>query len=151
MLRGSLSWHHLVSSTTFSSLPTAWKDFEIRGCLDEALLLWQPRAASLQSLANFLVLLNLCLSTVVSWFRRFSGKGVHRREHWRLDHSLQVQRMAYEIAGIGRWKGKHSLVPVTGKGERFDKPTRAVADGTKSILCEYCNCYLMESLIPLDS
>ena len=41
--------------------------------------------------------------------------------------------MAYENAGIGRWKGKHSLVPVTGKGERFDKPTRAVADGTTAL------------------
>jgi hypothetical protein len=63
-----------------------------------------------------IVLLNLCLSTVVGWFQRFSGKGVHRREHWRLDHSLQVQRMAYENAGIGRWKGKHSLVPRDWKG-----------------------------------
>ena len=80
-----------------------------------------------------IVLLNLCLSTVAGWFQRFSGKGVHRREHWRLDHSLQVQRMAYENAGIGRWKGKHSLVPVTGKGERFDKPTRTVADGTTAL------------------
>jgi len=81
-----------------------------------------------------IVLLNFCLSTVVGWFQRFSGKGVHRREYWRLDHSLQVQRMAYENAGIGRWKGKDSLVPVTGKGERFDKPTRAVADGTTALL-----------------
>ena len=80
-----------------------------------------------------IVLLNLCLSTVVGWFQRFSGKGVHRREYWRLDHSLQVQRMAYENAGIGRWKGKHSLVPVTGKGERFEKPTKAVADGTTAL------------------
>jgi hypothetical protein len=66
------------------------------------------------------VLLNLCLSTFVGWFQRISGKGVHRREHWILDHSLQVQRMAYENAGIGRWRGKHSLVPVTGKGDRGD-------------------------------
>jgi hypothetical protein len=82
---------------------------------------------------GFIVLLNLCLSTIVGWFQRFSGKGIHRAEHWRLDHSLQVQRMAYENAGIGRWRGKHSLVPVTGKGERFDKPTRAVAEGSTAL------------------
>jgi hypothetical protein len=75
------------------------------------------------------VLLNLCLSTVVGWIRQISGKGIHRHEHWKLDHSLQVQRMAYENAGIGHWKGKRSLVPVTGKGERFGKPTRASVDG----------------------
>ena len=80
-----------------------------------------------------IVLLNLFLSTCVGWYQRATGKGIHRYEHWNLDHSLQVQRMAYENAGMGRWKGKHSLVPVTGMGERFDKPTRGIADGASVV------------------
>jgi hypothetical protein len=80
-----------------------------------------------------IVLLNLCISSCVGWYQRVTGKGIHRYEHWNLDHSLQVQRMAYENAGMGRWKGKHSLVPVTGMGERFDKPTRGVVDGASVV------------------
>ena len=81
---------------------------------------------------SLIVLLNLCLSTCVGWYQRATGQGIHRYEHWNLDHSLQVQRMAYENAGMGRWKGNHSLVPVTGLGERFDKPTRRGGDGAST-------------------
>lgn len=78
------------------------------------------------------VVLNLSLAVVVGWIQRITGKGIHQHEHWKLDHSLQVQRMAYENAGIGHWKGQRSIVPVTAKGERFDKPTRAVVDGVSA-------------------
>ena len=72
-----------------------------------------------------IVLLNLCLSTVVGLVQKFTKWGIHKREDWGLDHSLQVQRLAYENAGLGHWKGKEALVPTTGLGERFAKPVRA--------------------------
>lgn len=69
-----------------------------------------------------IVLVNLGLSTVVGCIQRLTGKGLSRMEDWKTDHMLQVQRMAYENAGIGVWSKRDGLVPVTEKGQRFGKP-----------------------------
>ena len=38
---------------------------------------------------------------------------------WQLDSIFQLQRMAFEEAGLGTWKGGRNDVPVTEKGEQF--------------------------------
>lgn len=73
---------------------------------------------------SLIVIINLSLSTCIGLVQRLTKRGIHRMEDWSLDHSLQVQRMAYENLGLGHWDGKEALVPVTAAGERFGKPTR---------------------------
>lgn len=73
---------------------------------------------------SLIVLLSLCLSTCVALIQKVTKTGIHKMEDWSLDHSLQVQRMAYENLGVGTWEGREALVPVTAAGERFGKPTR---------------------------
>ncbi len=89
--------------------------------------------ALILTVGSAVVLLNLCLSTVVGLVQRITKKGFHCRDDWNLDHALQVQRMAYENARMGHWKGREALVPVTMLGERFGKPTISSAGGTTAM------------------
>lgn len=72
-----------------------------------------------------IMVLNCSLSTIVSKIQRRSGTPGYRNEQYELDNAFQVQRLAYENLGIGRWTSLHALVPVTQKGETFGAPVRA--------------------------
>ena len=69
-------------------------------------------------LGTAIVLTSLCVDTVVGWIqRRVLHKGVHRCLQWILDETLQLQRLAFEEAGMGTWSGTTSAVPVTRRDE----------------------------------
>jgi hypothetical protein len=76
-----------------------------------------------------IVILNQTLAAVVGLVQRFTHRGLSRQEEWRLTHSLQLQRMAFEGAGIGSWEGKDRAVPVTACAQMFSLPVDVPAYG----------------------
>lgn len=75
-----------------------------------------------------IVLTNLSLTSCVGYVQKRTRKGLNAREAWKLGNALQVQRMAYENMGLGKWNSLHALVPTTSKGEKFKQPTRQLRD-----------------------
>ncbi|KAI9845904.1 MAG: hypothetical protein M1837_004440 [Sclerophora amabilis] len=70
-----------------------------------------------------LLFMNLILDSVVGFIQRRCHVAHHRRLEWTLDEKLQLQRLAYDEAGLGIWSGVTSVVPTTGHGERIGLPT----------------------------
>ncbi|KAF2837290.1 hypothetical protein M501DRAFT_197728 [Patellaria atrata CBS 101060] len=71
---------------------------------------------------TFIILINLCLSGIVGWFQKRHGS--YRFFEWNQGDYLQLQRLAFEGANIGPWKGKDDAVPLTvHAGMRFRIPT----------------------------
>ncbi|CZR65839.1 uncharacterized protein PAC_15739 [Phialocephala subalpina] len=58
---------------------------------------------------------SLYLETIVGWIRKRSKskRGLYRRMYWRLNSALQLQRMAFEEAGLGTWERCDEDIPVT--------------------------------------
>ncbi|KAI9716556.1 MAG: hypothetical protein M1812_005287 [Candelaria pacifica] len=76
------------------------------------------------ALGGLLILTNMILEPIVGWIQgRSKNPNQHRRLQWILDEKLQLQRVAYEEAGIGLWQGPMDLVPVTARGEAFGLTT----------------------------
>lgn len=75
---------------------------------------------------SLVVLANQIIPSIVGPLQRLIGKGKFRRQEWLLTDKLQLQRMAYEYAGIGSWKGKDNAVPVTANYETFGLPCDSV-------------------------
>lgn len=73
-------------------------------------------------LGAILILTNLLLDTILGFVRRKLHWKDHKSLQWALDEKLQLQRLAYEEAGQGRWSGGASGVPVTIKGDVFGVP-----------------------------
>ncbi|KAL9113385.1 MAG: hypothetical protein Q9227_002426 [Pyrenula ochraceoflavens] len=73
-----------------------------------------------------ILLANQTVIPLVSLAQRLTGKGLSREQEWRQTYTLQLQRMAYEGAQIGRWQRTDKDVPVTVYGETFGPPS----DGT---------------------
>lgn len=71
---------------------------------------------------TMLILTNLILDLVVGWIQSRWNIGNYRHLQWISDDKLQLQRMAYEEAGIGTWSGTTSAVPVTKYGDRLGLP-----------------------------
>ena len=66
------------------------------------------------------VLIYLVLETVISFLQRKLKWGDYRRVRWVMDDKLQVQRMAFEGAGMGgEWQNLNGMVPVTSCNETF--------------------------------
>ena len=58
--------------------------------------------------------------------------GGYRHRQWLLDGQLQLQRLAYENAGIGTWINAEKDVPVTVRGELLGMLDKKIAgDPTK--------------------
>lgn len=72
---------------------------------------------------TMLILTNLILDLVVGWIQSRWKIGDYRRLQWISEDKLQLQRMAYEEAGIGTWSGTTSVVPVTKYGDRLGLPS----------------------------
>jgi hypothetical protein len=62
---------------------------------------------------GIIILFSLWIESIVGYFRKHSRIGLYRQIRWKLDSTLQLQRMAYEEAGLGSWKGGSHQVPVT--------------------------------------
>ena len=69
-----------------------------------------------------LILTNLALETMVGFIQRKCRTGAYRHLQWIVDEKLQLQRMAFEAAGMGTWSGGDAAVPVTRLGEKFGLP-----------------------------
>ncbi|KAI9860128.1 MAG: hypothetical protein M1813_006238 [Trichoglossum hirsutum] len=69
---------------------------------------------------SFIILVNILLPGIVGWFQRKTGRGLHRRREWIESETLQLQRMLFEMRGIGPWEGNQDAVPVTANfGQKF--------------------------------
>ena len=66
-------------------------------------------------LGFMLILTALMLDTAVSFVRRKLDWCDHKRLQWAVDEKLQLQRLAFEEAGQGRWPGGIDAVPTTSK------------------------------------
>lgn len=61
----------------------------------------------------------LTLETAIGWVQRRYNWGDYRRLRWIMDDKMQLQRMAFEEAGMGNWSKLSSNVPVTEKDQVF--------------------------------
>lgn len=65
-----------------------------------------------------IILTYLVLETVIGFLQRKLNWGDYRRVRWVMDDKLQVQRMAFEGAGMGgEWRNLSGNVPVTAAGD----------------------------------
>lgn len=71
---------------------------------------------------SVLVFTSLVLSTVMGFIRRKRHWEEYKSLQWTLDNKLQLQRLAYEEAGQGQWRGGTDSVPVTERGDRIGMP-----------------------------
>ncbi|KAH1596408.1 hypothetical protein KXX34_000458 [Aspergillus fumigatus] len=74
----------------------------------------------LLAVGGLIILSNLSLDSIMArvgpkWF----PGSAYRRLNWALDDKLQLQRKAFEGAGVGHWHGQTAAVPVTDTGETF--------------------------------
>ena len=68
-------------------------------------------------LGSLVVVAGLGLDAAVGFGMRRLGWKDHKRLQWAVDEKLQLQRLAYEGAGQGRWRGGAEAVPVTVKND----------------------------------
>lgn len=64
-------------------------------------------------LGGSLVFISLVLDPVVGFVRQRFNWDDHKRLQWAVDEKLQLQRLAFEGAGQGRWKGGVDSIPKT--------------------------------------
>lgn len=65
------------------------------------------------------ILANLGLDTTVGFIQRKMNPRSPRRLQWILDDKFQLQRLAFEEAGMGEWSGGADALPVTMRREKF--------------------------------
>ncbi|KAL8705019.1 MAG: hypothetical protein Q9201_001864 [Fulgogasparrea decipioides] len=68
-------------------------------------------------LGGFLICAASILDTLVGFIRRKWDWKDHKRLQWAIDEKLQLQRLAFEEGGQGRWSGGTDAVPTTSKDE----------------------------------
>ncbi|CZR67750.1 uncharacterized protein PAC_17649 [Phialocephala subalpina] len=66
---------------------------------------------------------SLFLESIVGFFQLKFKRGLYHQVRWQLDSTVQLQRMAFEEAGLGTWSGGADDVPVTEKDEKFGPAT----------------------------
>ncbi len=69
-----------------------------------------------------LIFLGLVMDMVVGFARRRLSWGEYKAVQWQANEKLQIQRLAYEEAGLGSWSGGDSAVPVTRRDDKFGMP-----------------------------
>ena len=71
---------------------------------------------------TLLIVTHLVLDLVMQFFRQTFGWKEYKSLQWTLDGKFQMQRLAYEEAGQGRWTGGASAVPVTIEHDKMGVP-----------------------------
>ena len=71
---------------------------------------------------TLLVIINTVLDVIVGAIQKRFDLGEQRRLKWVLDDKFQLQRLAYEEVGMGRWIGGAEAVPVTSFGDKWAIP-----------------------------
>ncbi|KAH8772420.1 hypothetical protein F5882DRAFT_452292 [Hyaloscypha sp. PMI_1271] len=69
-----------------------------------------------------LILVSLVLDQVMGFIQERWNRGGYRHRQWLLDGKLQLQRLAYENAGIGTWIKVEDNIPVTILRDLFGMP-----------------------------
>jgi hypothetical protein len=64
-------------------------------------------------LGELIIVVSLNLETVFSCYWRRYKQSLYQQVRWRLDSTLQLQRMAFEEAGFSEWKGGANKIPTT--------------------------------------
>lgn len=76
-------------------------------------------------ISAILIVTSLYLDTVVGCIQRKVNARNHKRLQWIMDSKLQLQRQAFEGAGMGEWSGGTDTVPVTTRREKFSTTSEA--------------------------
>lgn len=71
---------------------------------------------------GFAILSSLWLETIVGWIQTRVNRGTYQKLSWNLDGALQLQRMAFEEAGLGTWKNCASEIPLLESTEMIKLP-----------------------------
>jgi hypothetical protein len=74
-------------------------------------------------IGGIIICTSLVLETVVSFLQTRLQRGLYHQVRWRLDSTLQWQRMAFEGAHMGTWSDGAEEVPVTEKSEKLASAT----------------------------
>ena len=64
-------------------------------------------------LGGLLIFISLVLDSAIGSLRQRFNWDDHKRLQWAVDEKLQLQRLAFEGAGQGRWKGGVNSIPTT--------------------------------------
>ena len=64
-------------------------------------------------LGGLFIFISLILDPVIGFLRQRFNWHDHKRLQWAVDEKLQLQRLAFEGAGQGRWKGGVESIPTT--------------------------------------
>jgi hypothetical protein len=74
-------------------------------------------------LCGLIICVSLSLETIVAHFQRRLKRGLFQQVRWQLDSKLQLQRIAFEEAGLGVWQGGADQVPTTMiRGQKIELP-----------------------------
>lgn len=73
-------------------------------------------------IGGILIFTGLVVDSIMGFLRRKLHWQDYKALQWTLDEKLQLQRLAYEEAGMGEWSGGINSVPVTRKGDMFGIP-----------------------------
>ncbi|PVH73525.1 hypothetical protein DL98DRAFT_431108, partial [Cadophora sp. DSE1049] len=68
------------------------------------------------------ILASFWLETTIGWIQTKLSRGSFHKMCWKLDSALQLQRMAYEEAGMGNWVRCADDIPLTEKGDEISLP-----------------------------
>ncbi|CZR58417.1 uncharacterized protein PAC_08309 [Phialocephala subalpina] len=74
-------------------------------------------------LGGLIVLSSLFFETAVGWIKKQWKRQIDRQAYWNLHSALQLQRMAFEEAGLGTWERCAEEIPVTARGEMLQVAT----------------------------
>lgn len=75
--------------------------------------------AIILALGGLVILIYAILESAVGYIQKRWNWGDYRRLRWVMDDKMQVQRMAFEEAGMGSWSKLSGNVPVTERGQVF--------------------------------
>ncbi|KUJ14829.1 uncharacterized protein LY89DRAFT_783906 [Mollisia scopiformis] len=69
-------------------------------------------------LGGFIIVSSLFFEAIIGWAQMRWKRGLRHKVYWNLDSALQLQRMAFEEAGLGTWDKCTEDVPVVTNGEK---------------------------------
>lgn len=73
------------------------------------------------AIGGIVIFINVFIDTIFDFIQqRFLHRGHYRNQQWILNEALQLQRLAFEGVGMGKWSGTSSFIPVTRLGEQLD-------------------------------
>lgn len=72
------------------------------------------------ALGGLILILSLIIESTVAFIQKKTGRGLVARESWIQHDKLQLQKLMFEMAGLGQWQGHDKPVPITREDELLD-------------------------------